>query len=130
MSTLTFTDRRRRMFQFSSRSRRRKSLVARVGVFFAVVAGLFTLGSGCDGGREGERCNPLLSHDECGGGLSCQQPSTCAENYCCPSPSTSSNDPYCNGTGCPAPDAGAAGAVESGIDDGGDASTPLDTGTQ
>ena len=108
MSSLTFTDRHSGMFHGSSRSRRRQSRVARVAACFVVVAGLLTLGSGCDGGREGERCNPLLSHDECGGGLSCQQPSTCAESYCCPRMSTSSDSPYCNGTGCPAPDAGEA----------------------
>jgi hypothetical protein len=63
--------------------------------------------TGCDQGKEGDRCNPDLSHDECNSGLTCQQPSTCAENYCCPTPASSSSNPYCNGQGCPqAADAG------------------------
>ena len=81
-----------------------------------VAAGLLVLGNGCDGGREGERCNPLLSHDECDNGLSCQRPSTCAENYCCPEPASSSSNPFCNGAACPAPDGG------------GDAAAPADGG--
>ena len=87
-----------------------------------VAAGMVALGNGCDGGREGERCNPFLSHNECGDGLSCQQPGTCAENYCCPTPATSSANPSCNGTGCPAGDAAADSATESGPSSGGDAS--------
>ncbi len=64
--------------------------------------------NGCDGGREGERCNPLLSHDDCNGGLVCTQPATCAESYCCPANGSSTN-PFCNGSACPpAPDAGSA----------------------
>jgi hypothetical protein len=63
--------------------------------------------AGCDQGKEGDRCNPDLSHDECNSGLTCQQPATCAENYCCPTPASSSSNPYCNGQGCPpAADAG------------------------
>jgi len=70
--------------------------------------------TGCDQGKEGDRCNPDLSHDECNSGLTCQQPSTCAENYCCPTPASGSDNAYCNGAGCPA-------ATSSG-DDAGDAS--------
>ena len=81
---------------------------------------------GCDQGGEGDRCNPFLSHDECGDGLVCSGPSTnyplpgtCVENYCCPTNPTKSSIPYCNGTDttCPSPD---AGPPASG-DDGGDA---------
>jgi hypothetical protein len=69
--------------------------------------------TGCDQGKEGDRCNPDLSHDECNSGLTCQQPSTCAENYCCPTPASSSSNPYCNGEGCPpAADAGDDAAPE------------------
>lgn len=79
-----------------------------------VAAGLLVLGNGCDGGREGERCNPLLSHDECDNGLSCQRPSTCAENYCCPDPASSSSNPYCNGAACPAADGGGDATAQIG----------------
>ncbi len=79
----------------------------------ALVIALLVLG--CEQGREGDRCNPNLSHDECGSGLSCEQPENCPENYCCPTSGTSANpfcQPGCNGgaeaicaaTGC---DAGA-----------------------
>jgi hypothetical protein len=57
-------------------------------------------GGGCSVGAEGERCNPNLSHDECNGGLTCQQPLNCPENYCCPTSGTSSSvfcQPGCNG---------------------------------
>jgi hypothetical protein len=52
-------------------------------------------GAGCEGGffnvnlSEGERCNPLDSHNECSNGLVCtgqgSSPSVpfCPENYCC-----------------------------------------------
>ena len=80
-----------------------------VRMLFAVL-GIVVLSasSGCNQGREGDRCNPLLSPDdnECGSGLTCQQSPTCAENYCCPTPLTSSLNPYCNGSACTAPDAG------------------------
>lgn len=69
--------------------------------------------NGCDGGREGERCNPDSSHDECDDGLRCQAPATCVESYCCPTPASSSSNPYCNGKGCPG---------------GGDAGAPADAG--
>jgi hypothetical protein len=55
----------------------------------------------CHQGDEGDRCNPARvanNDDECGSGLSCQQPMNCPENYCCPTNGTSSN-PWCQ-TGC------------------------------
>jgi len=79
----------------------------RIGVAPVVIAAFIV---GCDGGREGERCNPNLSHDECSEGLSCQRPATCAENYCCPTPYASSANPFCNGVGCPAAGNAAADA--------------------
>jgi hypothetical protein len=75
-------------------------LHSRIGVASVVLAGLLAIGAsgGCNVGQEGERCNPKLSHDECGSGLSCQEPADCPENYCCPTTGTSSN-PYCQ-QGC------------------------------
>jgi len=64
--------------------------------FAVALASLF----GCEQGSEGDRCNPDLSHDECNAGLSCQQPPSCPENYCCPTTGGSSNpfcQPGCNG---------------------------------
>jgi len=87
---------------------------------FLLAGALALLGYGCDGGREGERCNPNLSHDECDDGLTCVRPSTCVENYCCPSSPSSSSNPYCNGAACPpastdaAPPAEEAGAGDAG----------------
>jgi hypothetical protein len=79
----------------------------------SLAAVLVLVNSGCDGGREGERCNPALSHNDCDNGLTCQQPSTCAENYCCPADPTKSTSPYCNGAACPAADAGAVDAADA-----------------
>ncbi len=66
-------------------------------------AALITLQAACDGGREGDRCNPNLSHVGCNDGLSCVMPSTCVESYCCPSDLTKSTSAYCNGSLCPQP---------------------------
>jgi hypothetical protein len=63
-----------------------------------LAAGLAWASVACNQGQEGDRCNPLLSHDECNAGLTCQQPTNCPENYCCPASGTSSN-PYCQ-AGC------------------------------
>lgn len=97
-------------------------------VAMATVA-LFGPISACNEGAEGDRCNPDLSHDECGAGLTCQTPSdpktgaTCGESYCCPTPASSSSNSYCNGSNfgeivdgvmnCPVPE-GAAPAPSSG----------------
>ena len=78
--------------------------------------GVLAFGNGCDGGREGERCNPNLSHNECDDGLTCVQPATCVESYCCPANASASTNPYCNGAGCPAPDA--APTPDAGTDTG------------
>ncbi len=68
---------------------------------------LAAIANGCVGGSEGDRCNPALSHDECGGTrLTCQQPATCVESFCCPNPASASTNPYCNGTLCAVVDAG------------------------
>jgi hypothetical protein len=72
---------------------------SRIGIALLVLTGVLALGaSGCSTGAEGDRCNPDLSHDECNGGLSCQQPVDCPENYCCPTSGTSTN-PFCQ-KGC------------------------------
>ena len=90
-----------------------------VGALFAVVS---FAGTGClTGGftdtdvSEGNRCNPLDSHNECGGGLVCTGQGSspaipfCPENYCCSIDSSgnlnSSND-FCK-PGC----AGGAAAI-------------------
>jgi hypothetical protein len=96
----------------------RKSLYARVGVLCMIVAsGLWTLTTnGCNEGAEGDRCNPNLmstspmyNENECGGGLTCQNPPNCPETYCCPAvilPTTNINcQTGCNGgatAGCAA----------------------------
>jgi hypothetical protein len=72
-------------------------------VILGVLAAAGAYAVGClppdaGGGSEGDRCNPSLSHDECGSGLVCTQPTDCPENYCCPTSGSSSN-PYCQ-TGC------------------------------
>jgi hypothetical protein len=85
-----------------------------------VAAGSF----GCNEGAEGDRCNPALidpatgsNHDECGSSLICQQPSSCAESYCCPKDPSKSTNPFCNGSACsggsgPGDDGGTDGAQE------------------
>ncbi len=77
-----------------------KSIISRIGVVFVLGAGALVIGGGqaCNIGQEGERCNPSLSHDECGAGLACTNPTNCPEYYCCPTSGTSSN-PYCQ-DGC------------------------------
>ena len=75
----------------------------------------FAIVTSCQqGGHEGDRCNPLLAHDECNGALSCQQPASCAESYCCPANLAASTSSYCRSDpdACPAPppDAGDAAA--------------------
>ena len=80
----------------------------------ALVGMVWLASSGCIGGftddgvSEGNRCNPLDSHNECGSGLVCtgQGPAPaiqfCPENYCCAVDSTgniSSANPNCQ-PGC------------------------------
>jgi len=96
----------------NSQKNRKSSFTRIISCAFAVVLLAGGIGA-CDGGKEGDRCNPLQTdHNECGAGLSCQMPSSCVENYCCPTPASKSSDPYCNGSSCtPASDAGVAGAA-------------------
>ena len=71
-----------------------------VSLFFVACAFVLGGAGGCQIGQEGERCNPSLSHDECGAGLACTQPVDCPENYCCPTSGNSSQpncQPGCNG---------------------------------
>jgi hypothetical protein len=68
--------------------------IARLRVVFAAFVATALVTPACDVGKEGERCNPLLTNDECGSGLSCQEPTDCPESYCCPTMGTSTN-PYC-----------------------------------
>jgi hypothetical protein len=94
-----------------------------VGIALLSIGGVVAFGAGgCNVGNEGERCNPDLSHDECGAGLSCTQPQYCPENYCCPTSGTS-NNPYCQ-TGCNGGQASicaAGGDADCDPDAGGDA---------
>ena len=110
-----------------------KSIFSRIGIILALLVGGIALGGngGCDVGNEGERCNPSLSHDECGAGLSCQEPVDCPESYCCPTSGQSSNpncQPGCNGglasmcdAGSTDPDCGSPSTGDDGAagDDGG-----------
>jgi hypothetical protein len=90
----------------------RQAVVAGVGSLSLLAAAVLlgTVAHGCNQGREGDRCNPNLlpeagftygeNEDECGTGLSCQQPVDCPENYCCPTSGPSTNpfcQPGCNG---------------------------------
>jgi len=95
--------------------------LTRIGIVLTLtLACLVTLTPGCTIGEEGERCNPLLSHDECNGELTCQQPVDCPETYCCPTPVTASSSPFCQ-AGCNGGRASICAAaqyygVDSGID--------------
>jgi hypothetical protein len=96
-------------------------IYSRIGIALAVlVGGLALVGSGgCNIGQEGERCNPNLSHDECGAGLACTIPPDCPEAYCCPT-SRQSASAYCL-RGCNGGQASACAA-------GGDADCPPEGG--
>jgi hypothetical protein len=94
-------------------------LISRIGTVVIGLVSAVALATGCNQGAEGDRCNPDLSHDECGGGLQCTQPKDCPENYCCPANGTSSN-PYCQ-PGC-------AGGQASICAAGGDADCPTEGG--
>jgi hypothetical protein len=101
-------------------SNKANSAVNRISVLIAFACAIALFGSACDGGNEGDRCNPDLSHNDCSAGLTCQTPSTCVENYCCPAdPSTSTNN-YCNGKNCPpATDAETSVGDDAGAEDAG-----------
>src|SRR5664279_2639218 len=91
-------------------SKTQRSTVTRIMALVMVSLVVAGLTNACVGGSEGDRCNPAQTdHSECGGGLTCQQPATCAENYCCPTPASGSSNGYCNGTLCPAAPASDAG---------------------
>lgn len=95
------------------RSNHVNSAVNRIAAIAAFVC-LAAFFAACDGGNEGDRCNPDLSHDDCSAGLTCQTPSTCVENYCCPSDPSKSTDDYCNGKNCPPADDDAS--ADAGVD--------------
>jgi len=88
-----------------------KSMTTKISAFAIVALLVAAITNGCDGGHEGDRCNPdQTDHNECGARLTCQRPATCVENYCCPKPASNSSNPFCNGQACPAaPDAGDEG---------------------
>jgi hypothetical protein len=107
---MTLEDAMKTMFKKETLS---TGALAIAGVLLAL---LFAMATGCIGGftadgvPEGDRCNPLDSHNECASGLVCtgQGPSPavpyCPENYCCSVDnngnlnSTNANcQPGCNG---------------------------------
>jgi hypothetical protein len=107
----------------SSYRSNRNAWLARLAALSALGALLVASTNGCDdtGGKEGDRCNPLVLHDECNDGLHCTQ-ATCSEAYCCPT-GRSSSDPHCNNqAGCPDTDGGdeagadSASPAEAGVD--------------
>ncbi|MDP9149129.1 MAG: hypothetical protein M3O36_04190 [Myxococcota bacterium] len=110
--------------------RNRCRLLPKLGSALLLLAGLTVTETGCDGGREGDRCNPVLTHNDCNDGLVCGQPATCAEAYCCPVNASSSSNPYCNGQACPQPDTGAPSPDTGAPGDDGSAesATPVETG--
>src|ERR1700722_12152694 len=100
-------------------STNRQPLHLRLGALAVIVASalLTAATNGCNQGAEGDRCNPDLigtspryDEDECGTGLSCQQPMFCPENYCCPTTGTGTN-PFCQ-AGC---NGGAAAGCAAGV---------------
>jgi hypothetical protein len=95
---------------------KRIPMLGRVGACLFVLAGALVLGAGaCNEAGQGDRCNPLRSSNECGGGLVCAgnpigQSANyvipyCPENYCCPLNAdgtlnlTTPSSPYCQ-PGC------------------------------
>jgi hypothetical protein len=91
-------------------------LVPRIGAGLAALAGALIVGNaGCNQAGQGDRCNPLRSSNECGGGLVCAGNPIgmsaaspipfCPENYCCPANAdgtvdfASATSPYCQ-PGC------------------------------
>jgi hypothetical protein len=90
--------------------------LGRLGACLFALAGALVLGAGaCNEAGQGDRCNPLRSSNECGGGLVCAgnpigQSAAypipfCPENYCCPLNADGTLDfagassPYCQ-PGC------------------------------
>ncbi len=111
----------------------RKPLYVRLGALAVIATAALCVmtTNGCNQGAEGDRCNPdlvtmnpspMYDEDECGSGLSCQQPSFCPENYCCPitGPSADPNcQPGCNGgavSGCAAGVAADCAFLDGGTD--------------
>jgi|SRR5580658_7073911 hypothetical protein len=91
-------------------------MLPRVGACLVALAGALILGdAGCNEAAQGDRCNPLRSSNECGGGLVCAGNPIgmsaaspipfCPENYCCPANAdgtvdfASATSPYCQ-PGC------------------------------
>ena len=90
----------------NERKSKTRSIGVRVVSLCALLVGVALVSVACHEGAEGDRCNPAAAangEDECNSGLTCQQPFTCAENYCCPADLSSSTNPFCNGMMCPAP---------------------------
>ncbi len=104
----------------------------------AVLAFVFVASLACGTPHEGDRCNPLLSHDECGDpDLVCGVPTNCdptqpvhspyanGEAYCCPSSGVSTN-PNCDGTCNPCAYAASGVSAPAWCQDGGVPDPALD----
>jgi hypothetical protein len=90
---------------------------------FAAVALVVSLAGGalaCEQGAEGDRCNPdraANGSDECDAPLTCQQPTSCVIDVCCP-PSPPYADPQCACLAHPGPGCACyVGADEGGVED-------------
>jgi hypothetical protein len=90
----------------------------RTKILFLVLLALFALFAAClDKRSEGDRCNPLESHDECGGtSLVCTQPAACPEAYCCPANASASTSAFCRGDPSVCPTDGGASGDDGGTD--------------
>jgi hypothetical protein len=112
------------------------SVLTRTLACLALLSAAAVFSAGCDGGQEGDRCNPDLSHNDCNAGLTCQQPPECPENYCCPATGTSNNpncQPGCTPGGVPAlcatdPTAAACVMDAEAVTDAGPDAAGMDTG--
>ena len=94
----------------------KRSKMAALVTAVALGVAVTSAGAGCEtGGKEGDRCNPLVLRDECSSGLRCRR-LTCALAYCCPAgESAQSGDPNCQGgDGCPSEDEADASADADG----------------
>jgi hypothetical protein len=69
----------------------------------------------CDGGTEGQRCNPFRSSDECNAGLACTTPPGCVISVCCPV-SGPASDENCGPSPACALDAGSDAAADAPAD--------------
>ncbi len=107
----------------SSKVAKYQTFLSHIGQVVVALGAVLTIAAtGCDQGGEGARCVASLSHSDCNDGLTCTQPPSCPETYCCPATVTGTTNAYCQpgcaggdqaiaaacavnpaGLGCPAP---------------------------